>query len=57
MISKNVKLTYGAYNKMTVGELRTFVETLSGVEYDEELDVSIDPEGAAFTIEGFLEGV
>lgn len=56
-ISKNVKLLYCKGERMRVEELRRFVAELEGVEYDDEVEISIEPNGQAFTIEGFLEGV
>lgn len=56
-VSKSVKLLYCNGEKLTVETMREFVKELDQTAGDEELDVSIESSGQAFTIEGLNEGV
>lgn len=56
-ISKNVKLLYCYGDKLTVATLQHFAQELDRADMGDELEVSIDPNGSAFTIEGFIEEV
>ena len=56
-VSKSVKLLYCEGEQLTVGAIQRFAKELDHAAIDEELEVRIESNGGAFTIEGFLEGV
>lgn len=56
-MSKNIKLSYIDGETLTVRDLRRFTNEIDHLPGCDELEVSIDPNGVAFTIEGSLEEV
>lgn len=53
-VSKSVKLLYCEGEQLTVGTIQRFARELDHVDIDDELEVRIESNGRAFTIEGFV---